>query len=71
MRWIDVMNDVAFVVADLQERQRPDLAARFLTGYLEATGDYAGTRRPALLCRVPLDGAGESGAVSPASTRIA
>ena len=42
MRWIDVMNDVAFVVADLQERKRPDLAARFLTAYLEATGDYEG-----------------------------
>ena len=42
MRWIDVMNDVAFVVADLLERKRPDLAARFLTGYLEATGDYEG-----------------------------
>ena len=42
MRWIDVMNDVAFVVADLQERERPDLAARFLTRYLETTGDYAG-----------------------------
>jgi aminoglycoside phosphotransferase family enzyme/predicted kinase len=42
MRWTDVMNDVAFVVADLQARKRPDLAARFLTGYLEATGDYEG-----------------------------
>jgi aminoglycoside phosphotransferase family enzyme len=42
MRWTDVMNDVAFVVADLQERKRPDLAARFLTAYLEATGDYDG-----------------------------
>ena len=42
MRWIDVMNDVAFVIADLQEHKRPDLAARFLTAYLEATGDYEG-----------------------------
>jgi aminoglycoside phosphotransferase family enzyme/predicted kinase len=42
MRWIDVMNDIAFVVMDLQERKRPDLAARFLTAYLEATGDYEG-----------------------------
>ncbi len=42
MRWTDVMNDVAFIVADLQERQRPDLAARFLSTYLETTGDYAG-----------------------------
>jgi len=42
MRWIDVMNDVAFVVMDLQERRRSDLAARFLTAYLETTGDYQG-----------------------------
>ncbi len=42
MRWIDIMNDVAFVIVDLEERKRPDLAARFLTAYLEATGDYAG-----------------------------
>jgi aminoglycoside phosphotransferase family enzyme/predicted kinase len=42
MRWIDVMSDVAFVVMDLQERKRPDLAARFLTAYLETTGDYQG-----------------------------
>ena len=42
MRWIDVMSDVAFVVMDLQERSRPDLAARFLTAYLETTGDYHG-----------------------------
>jgi aminoglycoside phosphotransferase family enzyme/predicted kinase len=42
MRWIDVMNDVAFVIVDLEERKRPDLAARFLTAYLEATGDYEG-----------------------------
>jgi aminoglycoside phosphotransferase family enzyme/predicted kinase len=42
MRWIDVLNDVAFVVMDLQERTRPELAARFLNDYLEATGDYDG-----------------------------
>lgn len=42
MRWIDVMNDVAFVVMDLQERMRADLAARFLNAYLETTGDYEG-----------------------------
>jgi uncharacterized protein len=42
LRWIDVMNDVAFMVMDLHDRRRPDLAARFLTGYLEKTGDYEG-----------------------------
>ncbi len=42
MRWIDVMSDVAFLVMDLRERNRHDLAARFLNVYLERTGDYAG-----------------------------
>ena len=42
MRWIDVMSDVAFVVMDLQDRNRFDLASRFLSAYLERTADYAG-----------------------------
>jgi aminoglycoside phosphotransferase family enzyme/predicted kinase len=42
MRWTDVMSDVAFVVADLQARERPGLAVRFLNAYLEKTGDYEG-----------------------------
>jgi aminoglycoside phosphotransferase family enzyme/predicted kinase len=42
MRWIDVMSDVAFLVMDLRDRRRPDLAARFLNAYLELTGDYGG-----------------------------
>jgi hypothetical protein len=42
MRWIDVMSDVGFLVMDLRDRKRPDLAARFLNAYLELTGDYAG-----------------------------
>jgi len=42
MRWIDVMSDVAFLVMDLRDRNRPDLAARFLNTYLERTGDYGG-----------------------------
>jgi len=41
-RWIDVMNEVAFLVMDLLHRNRPDLAFRFLNAYLEATGDYQG-----------------------------
>lgn len=40
LRWIDVANDVAFLTMDLEDRGRPDLAHRFLNGYLEATGDY-------------------------------
>ncbi len=42
MRWIDVMSEVAFVVMDLADRARADLAHRFLNAYLERTGDYAG-----------------------------
>lgn len=41
-RWIDVMNEVAFLVMDLMHRDRTDLAFRFLNGYLEVTGDYQG-----------------------------
>lgn len=42
LRWIDVMNEVAFLVMDLFDRRLPRLAWRLLNGYLEATGDYAG-----------------------------
>ena len=42
LRWIDVMDEVAFLVMDLLHGKRPDLAFRFLNAYLEATGDYPG-----------------------------
>ena len=42
LRWIDVMSEAAFVVMDLEDRGRPDLAWRFLNRYLESTGDYEG-----------------------------
>jgi aminoglycoside phosphotransferase family enzyme/predicted kinase len=41
-RWVDVMNEVAFLVMDLLDRGLPRLAFRFLNTYLERTGDYAG-----------------------------
>jgi aminoglycoside phosphotransferase family enzyme/predicted kinase len=41
-RWIDVMNEVAFMVMDLFDRRLPRLAYRFLNVYLEDTGDYGG-----------------------------
>lgn len=44
LRWIDVMNDVAFLVMDLQAHGRPDLAARFLNRWLFLTGDFSGLR---------------------------
>jgi uncharacterized protein len=42
LRWIDVLSEVAFLVMDLQDREQPSLAQRFLNHYLENTGDYAG-----------------------------
>lgn len=42
LRWIDVMNEIGFLVMDLRHRNHPDLARRFLNAYLEQTGDYAG-----------------------------
>lgn len=42
LRWIDVMSDTAFLMMDLEQRGRPDLAWRFLDGYLQHTGDFDG-----------------------------
>lgn len=42
LRWIDVMNDIAFTCMDLRFQGRGDLAARFLNRYLEQTGDHEG-----------------------------
>lgn len=42
LRWNDVISEVAFLVMDLQDRQQPQLANRFLNSYLEYTGDYTG-----------------------------
>jgi aminoglycoside phosphotransferase family enzyme/predicted kinase len=44
LRWIDVMNDVAFLVMDLSAHGRRDLGCTFLNAYLERSGDYAGVR---------------------------
>lgn len=42
LRWIDVMDDIAFTCMDLRVQQRPDLAARLLNRYLASSGDYQG-----------------------------
>lgn len=44
LRWIDVMNEVAFLMMDLLEHGLAAAAWRFLNAYLETTGDYAGVR---------------------------
>jgi uncharacterized protein len=40
LRWIDVADEVAFLVADLEARRYPRHAQAFLGGYLMASGDY-------------------------------
>lgn len=62
LRWIDVMNDIAFTCMDLRFRKRGDLAAHLLNRYLELTGDYQGLRvlpyydvhRALIRCKVAL-----------------
>ena len=44
LRWIDVMNEIAFTAMDLLHWKLPALAYRFLNAYLETTGDYGGVR---------------------------
>lgn len=41
-RWIDTMNDIAFLTMDLHHVARDELAYRFLDRYLQHSGDYAG-----------------------------
>ena len=40
LRWIDVANDVAFLVMDLKARGRADLAAEVGNSWVESTGDH-------------------------------
>jgi aminoglycoside phosphotransferase family enzyme/predicted kinase len=40
LRWIDTMNEVAFLVMDLEQAGQQPLARRFLNRYLEISGDY-------------------------------
>lgn len=44
LRWIDTLSEIAFLVMDLQDREQPQLAQRFLNTYLEQCGDYQGMR---------------------------
>ncbi len=41
-RWIDTINDIAFLIMDLHHRKGFDFAQRLLNIYLEVTGDYQG-----------------------------
>ncbi|RUR66353.1 aminoglycoside phosphotransferase [Variovorax guangxiensis] len=42
LRWIDVMSDVAFLTMDLKAHGHGEFAFRFLDGWLQHSGDYAG-----------------------------
>jgi uncharacterized protein len=42
LRWIDVMNEMAFMAMDLHAHGLTALAHRFINGYLETSGDYEG-----------------------------
>ncbi len=42
LRWIDVIDEAAFIVMDLIAHDAEDLAFTFLNRYLEITGDYDG-----------------------------
>jgi aminoglycoside phosphotransferase family enzyme/predicted kinase len=41
LRFIDVACDIAFLIMDLESKQRDDLAAYFMNRYLEKSDDYA------------------------------
>ena len=42
LRWIDVLDDIAFAVMDFMARGRADFAWRLLNRWLDMTGDHAG-----------------------------
>ena len=74
LRWIDVMNDVAFLTMDLKAHGRGDLAHRFLDDWLQHSGDHAGLAvlrtyevyRALVRARVGLLRAAGTGALPPA-----
>jgi len=44
LRWIDTINDIAFLVMDLDDRGEETFGWRFLNRYLRETGDYPGMK---------------------------
>ncbi len=42
LRWVDVVNDIAFLVMDLDDRGEARLGWHFLNRYLQESGDYQG-----------------------------
>jgi aminoglycoside phosphotransferase family enzyme/predicted kinase len=50
LRWIDTINEVAFMAMDLAAGGVPDMARRFVNRYLERTGDYGSVALLDLYC---------------------
>lgn len=44
LRFIDIACDIAFLIMDLESKQRDDLAAHFVNRYFEKSDDYASMR---------------------------
>ena len=42
LRWIDVLDDIAFLAMDLIAHGKQGLAARFINAYLDASGEHGG-----------------------------
>ena len=78
LRWIDVINEVAFLAMDLIQRGARGLAFRFVNRYLEHTGDYAGVRllryymvyRALVRAKVAVMRAAQSGVEASVRTRL-
>jgi len=78
LRRIDVIDEIAFASMDFRAHGRPDLAARFVNAYLEATGDYAGVvglrlfavHRALVRAKVALIRAGQPGAEADCESRV-
>lgn len=50
LRWIDVMNDLAFLLMDLRSCGQVASARRLLDRYLAETGDYQGLQLISYYC---------------------
>lgn len=78
LRWIDVVNEAAFLAMDLIQRGYAGLAYRFVNRYLEQTGDYAAVRllryymvyRALVRAKVAAMRATQSGVAATAQTRL-
>lgn len=78
-RWLDVMNEIAFMAMDLHAHGLPGLAHRFVDAYLQRRGDYDGVRllpwfmayRAAVRAKVALLRAAQPGADRRRETRAA